>query len=65
MKTLEEHNQDRRPMHDMANERSRNGIECPDCKHELMDSNPMVTLTSYPPQKNVHCECGYSGYRIA
>lgn len=41
-----------------------NGIECPKCKEELMDSNPMMTLTSHPPQKNVHClKCDYSGYR--
>jgi len=41
-----------------------NGIECPKCKEELMDSNPMMTLTSNPPQKNVHCpKCEYSGYR--
>ena len=41
-----------------------NGIECPKCKEELMDSNPMMTLTSNPPKKNVHCpKCEYSGYR--
>lgn len=42
-----------------------NGIECPNCKEELLDSNPMMTLTSNPPQKNTHCEkCGYKGYRF-
>ena len=43
-----------------------NGIACPKCGAELYDSNPMVTLTSMPAQKNVHCsECDYIGYRIA
>ena len=43
----------------------RNGIGCPECGEELWDSNPMMTLTSNPPKKNVHCDCGYTGYRIA
>lgn len=43
-----------------------NGIACPKCGEELIDSNPMETLTSYPPQKNVNCsKCEYVGYRIA
>ena len=43
-----------------------NGIACPECGEELLDSNPMVTLTSMPAQKNVHCsKCDYVGYRIA
>lgn len=43
-----------------------NGIACPNCGKELVDSAPNITLTSYPPQKNVACPaCGYSGYRIA
>jgi DNA-directed RNA polymerase subunit RPC12/RpoP len=43
-----------------------NGIACPKCGKELMDTNPNMTLTSYPAQKNVHCpKCGYTGYRIA
>jgi len=43
-----------------------NGIACPKCGEELYDSNPMVTLTSMPAQKNVHCsKCEHVGYRIA
>ena len=43
-----------------------NGIACPKCGEELYDSTPMVTLTSMPAQKNVHCsKCDYVGYRIA
>jgi len=46
--------------------KERNGIACPNCGEELYDSDPFVTLTSYPAKKNVHCEkCNYSGYRIA
>jgi len=41
-------------------------INCPKCKEELWDSASMCTLTSNPPQKNVHCpKCGYRGYRLA
>ena len=37
---------------------------CPECQHELMDSNPSVCLTSWPPQYMVHCpNCGYTGSR--
>lgn len=43
-----------------------NGIACPKCGEELYDSNPMITLASNPPQKNIHCsKCNYVGYRIA
>ena len=44
----------------------KNGIACPKCGNELLDSRPMITLTSYPAQKNIHCDkCDYVGYRIA
>ena len=47
-----------------SNKPQLNGIACPECGAELYDSNPMVTLTSIPPQLNIHCsKCGYSGYR--
>lgn len=43
---------------------SLNGIACPVCGEELYDSNPMITLDSFPEQKNVHCSsCEYIGYR--
>ena len=32
-----------------------NGIACPKCGEELLDTQPNVTLTSMPPQKNVGC----------
>ncbi len=39
--------------------------DCPKCGSELYDTNPMVVLTSYPPQKNIHCvECDYVGFSL-
>ena len=67
LKTLAEHNAEYWSYHTaMYNNRpQKNGIECPNCKSELLDTNPFITLTSDPPQKRVHCdECGYKGYRI-
>lgn len=66
MKSLEEFNKERRQRAQISNDPHANGIGCPMCGKELWDSKPGVMLTSYPPQKNVHCpECGYTGYRIA
>jgi DNA-directed RNA polymerase subunit RPC12/RpoP len=68
MKTLDEFNSERMKTHSRVNDQSprSNGIACPICGMELMDSCPMVTLTSNPPQKNVHCpECDYHGFRVA
>jgi hypothetical protein len=45
-----------------------NGIACPKCGEELLDTQPNVTLASMPPKKNVGCsseKCDYIGYRIA
>jgi len=69
MKTLDQFNTERRKFYATAdNELGQprpNGISCPTCKTELFDSSPMLTLTSSPPQKNIHCpKCGYTGYRI-
>ena len=69
MKTLNQHNAEAWERHDALQEMNNphpNGISCPDCGKELWDSEPGVTLTSYPAQKNIHCPaCGYIGYRIA
>lgn len=66
---LDEHNTARRFMYNMNNDPRPNGVACPECGAELLDSSPNQTLTSYPPQKNVHCphtrKCGYRGYRVA
>ena len=41
-----------------------NGIECPKCKEELYDVNPVIMFYSDPPKKQIKClNCGYRGYR--
>lgn len=67
LKTLGEANQERRAVHSFNfNTPTKNGISCPNCGEELLDSSPMMTLTSNPSKKNIHCEsCDYKGYRIA
>ena len=68
MKTLKEHNDERRAAYDAiwkSQQPHPNGIACPKCGKELWDSNPTMTLASNPPQKNVHCPaCGHHDYRL-
>jgi ribosomal protein S27AE len=66
LKNLDEHNAEAMSLFFVLNGNSPilNGIACPKCGEELYDSKPMVTLTSFPPKKNVHCsKCDYVGYR--
>ncbi len=67
LKSLIDHNAEARQSQSyyFGNGPVKNGIACPDCGEELFDTNPMLTLTTHPAQKKVHCTCGYSGYRIA
>lgn len=70
LKSLEEHNGMRADVHYTLNSQTPipNGIACPKCGKELFDTQPNVTLTSNPPQKNIGClndKCDYTGYRIA
>lgn len=68
LKTLEEHDSEyfKDYWNLNSNEPIPNGIACPDCGKELYDSQPMITLASYPPKKNITCKnCNYNGYRIA
>ncbi len=68
LKELNQHNGEARSRQYALNDQSHclNGIACPKCGEELYDTNPMITLTSYPAQKNVNCsKCDYIGYRIA
>lgn len=69
LQSLNDFNKEKQHMHNEAEERKRrphyNGIACPECGAELVDSSPFITLLSSPPQKNVHCPNGdYQGYRI-
>jgi DNA-directed RNA polymerase subunit RPC12/RpoP len=67
LKSLDEHNSNAwsTQVNMYSDDPRRNGIACPECGNELMDTNPMMTLTSHPAKKNVHCpKCEYKGYRI-
>lgn len=66
LKTLEESNSDNCTQWEEKQHSIKfNGIACPICGYELIDSNPMIILPSSPPQTNVHCSlCDYKGYRI-
>lgn len=66
--SLEDFNRERTEQYRGLNDPSPrpNGITCPDCGAELVDSFPQGTLASNPPQKRVHCtECNFSGLRVA
>ncbi len=66
MKSLEDFNKKRNNLYVNQGKPYLNGIECPKCGEELWDTNPNVTLTSMPPQKNIGCKnCDYKGYRVA
>ena len=42
-----------------------NGLACPLCGEELIDTNPGIILISNPPQKEIHCSnCAYKGRRV-
>lgn len=62
--SLEDHNKKHGVLYDVTKP-WRNGIACPKCSGELMDSNPSMALASYPPQFRVHCpSCDYHGTRF-
>jgi len=64
MKTLDEHNKIKLAIGTVSFEPVKNGIACPECNTELMDSQPCVVLLSSPVQYKIHCPfCDYKGYR--
>ncbi len=67
LKTLEEHNIERERLYRFIYEYPQpNGIACPKCGKELMDSDAL-SLTSMPPKRNIHCSssnCDFTGYRV-
>ena len=68
LKSLSEHNSQK--MNDnwdlYSNNPVPNGISCPVCEKEMVDSSPMMVLASIPPKKAVGCpSCKYTDYRIA
>jgi len=69
MKTLAEHNMEKRVTHmkyENHKEPTRNGLECPDCGEELFDLDSDVLLLSNPPMYIVRClSCQYKSFRFA
>ena len=70
LKSLDEHNTMTSTFHSglMGQKPVPNGIACPKCGEELLDTHPNRILTSMPSQKNVGCssdKCDYTGYRFA
>ena len=70
LKSLDEHNSMSSTFYwgMISQKPAPNGIACPKCGEELVDTKPNETLTSMPPQKNVGCssdKCDYTGYRIS
>lgn len=48
-----------------SNKPQLNGVACPKCGSELVDSHPNITLTSFPAKKNTACtNCDYIGFRF-
>ena len=64
LKSLTEFNEERRRFYEP--EEYKNGIACPVCGKELIDSNPGLILTSSPPQAHIEClGCKWTGTKIA
>ncbi len=65
LKSLKEHNEGRMADQGEMSGPLPNGIACPNCETELLDSTPHKVLTSNPAQYNIHCpKCDYQGYRF-
>jgi hypothetical protein len=64
LKSLEQHNKETVDyLYQMNTYPRPNGIACPKCGAELMDTNSEV-LCSNPPKHNINCsKCEYRGYR--
>lgn len=64
--SLHEHNAQRQqPVYYPVSKPIPNGIACPECGKELVDSSPDWALPTYPIQYRIHCpSCGYDGTRL-
>jgi hypothetical protein len=62
--SLKEWNDQQRKLHEKSFKYPvLNGIACPECGEELVDSEPYI-ITSFPPKRKVHClACGCTSYR--
>ena len=64
MINLDEFNKKKYDSYNINNTPVKNNIACPKCGQEMYDSDPNIILDSFPPMMNIHCDCGYSDYRI-
>lgn len=64
MKTLDEHNEEQWARRPQINAPVKANVACPNCGKEMLYTNSDITLLSHPPKKDVHCECGYRGYKV-
>jgi hypothetical protein len=67
LEQLDNYNSRRRRQYFIAGQQLHNGIACPQCGQELYDDSVDEVLTSYPPQKRIHCinlQCKYRGTRV-
>ena len=67
LKSLAEHNTHMQnlQMWDSIVQSRPNGIACPECGKELLDTNPNFALLTSPVQYRVHCsDCDYTGTRF-
>jgi len=65
MKTLDQFNVERIEFW-QSNKTEKNGIACPLCGKELIDSADGIVLTSSPPKVAIRClSCHFKGLRIA
>jgi len=67
LESLAEHNarMQKLQMWDSIVQSRPNGIACPECGKELLDTNPNFALLTSPVQYRVHCSaCDYVGTRF-
>ena len=64
--SLEDHNRSRaQQIGQFGSTLIPNGIACPECGRELVDSTPNMVLATWPAQYRVHCpSCNYTGTRL-
>ena len=64
MKSLIQHELDKAEYYRESTVPRPNGIECPVCQNELVDTSPLVRVMTNPPKTIVHCPaCGWTGAR--
>lgn len=56
LKTITQHNEEMRKKFEKKRDLIfKTGVECPECKVELIYIDPYTVLTSFPPRKAVYC----------